>query len=116
MRVLAFGLVLGAALTANRADAQTPLPGIAFKLGQPRTFALRTRVAPLSNQLSAGLDSTATLSCPMPVLVPTIPELGRMPVIRPSAPGAFLLSPARCANPLFDLTRLPAQRRPTPER
>jgi len=105
---LLIGLLLAAGTTIQ-SPAQDSLPGVMrLRLLQPRASMLRTHILPQSGPL------VPTLECPMPVVIPTVPELGRMPVVRPgmARQPAFLHWSPPCSNPLFDAARLPERRRP----
>lgn len=90
-----------------QSPAQDSLPGVTrLRLGQARGATLRANATPIFRP--------PTLECPMPVVVPVIPELGRMPVLQYGAARqpAFLRWSTPCTNPLFDAARLPERRRP----
>ena len=95
------GLALGALVSPHSIAAQVAPPRLRFS---PPAFSLllqphsRLLVPP---QALFRAPQTATVECPMPVAVPDLGGVERMPVARVDTTGHFIrIAPIPCVNPL----------------
>ena len=93
--------VLAPILGVSRSTAQVQPFRLQFNAPE---FSLRLRPAFPLNQLPPALvqvNSAAAVECPMPVYVPDLSHVERMPVAPLNPTGhAIRIAPIRCVNPL----------------
>jgi hypothetical protein len=102
------GLVLGPTLGAHAAIAQIEPFKLQFTAPE---FSLRLRPQrslPWLRQAAAPARPPVVVECPMPVFVPDLSRVERMPVAPVDPTGhAMQVVPFRCVNPLGPQARVP---------